>query len=320
MVAGSGGRALSGTRLTLASGMPAAFKKFQQNLRRSTLGRAVKSAFRFPFAVRAAFRDQLAAKSARYPFAVCAIFKNEAPYFDDWIKFHRGIGAHHFYLYNNNSDDNFREILAHWLAKGYVTLHDWPGKAVQRSAYLHCLKTYWRDARWIAFLDLDEFLFTPHDKDVPSVLEKHSAYPALFVHWHIFGSNGHVSNPKLPPPEAFTRRSQQAVSGKSIVKPALVRNVPQSHIFSLWRGVTHDTEGRMIDGVPTNVAPTFAQLRINHYWSRSLEELEQKAKREDAFYGQPQNLDTLKAFERTLNDVEDKTILPVWNRIKTEAG
>ena len=47
---------------------------------------------------------------AKYNVSICAIFKNEALYLKEWIEFHRIVGIEHFYMYNNNSEDNFREI------------------------------------------------------------------------------------------------------------------------------------------------------------------------------------------------------------------
>ena len=40
--------------------------------------------------------------------AICAIFREEAPFLDEWITFHVGVGAGHFYLYDNFSTDSFR--------------------------------------------------------------------------------------------------------------------------------------------------------------------------------------------------------------------
>ena len=49
----------------------------------------------------------------RYPLAICAIFKNEAPWLKEWIIYHHKVlGVKHFYLYNNDSTDNFIEILS----------------------------------------------------------------------------------------------------------------------------------------------------------------------------------------------------------------
>lgn len=53
----------------------------------------------------------------QYKVSVCAIFKNEAPYLKEWIEFNRIVGVEHFYLYNNNSEDNYEEIIAPYIKK-----------------------------------------------------------------------------------------------------------------------------------------------------------------------------------------------------------
>ena len=44
-------------------------------------------------------------------FSICMNFKDEAIYLKDWVEYHLSIGVDHFYLYNNESSDNFLEIL-----------------------------------------------------------------------------------------------------------------------------------------------------------------------------------------------------------------
>ena len=39
----------------------------------------------------------------RHELAFCAIFREEAPFLDEWISFHLGVGGSHFFL-NNNLD------------------------------------------------------------------------------------------------------------------------------------------------------------------------------------------------------------------------
>jgi hypothetical protein len=47
------------------------------------------------------------ALTIKHYLSICAIFKDEAPYLQEWIEFHRLLGVEKFYLYNNNSRDNF---------------------------------------------------------------------------------------------------------------------------------------------------------------------------------------------------------------------
>ena len=47
------------------------------------------------------------AESRKYEISICAIFKNEAPFLKEWLEFHLMLGIDHFYLYNNNSEDDY---------------------------------------------------------------------------------------------------------------------------------------------------------------------------------------------------------------------
>jgi hypothetical protein len=57
-------------------------------------------------------------------------------------------------------------------------------------------------------------------------------------------------------------------------------------------------------------------LRINHYWSRSIADLETKIARGDASTPTPRDRDWHLAFERKLNEVEDDAILAVARAIR----
>ena len=50
-------------------------------------------------------------KEKKYNVSICAIFKNEAPYLREWIEFNHLVGIEHFYMYNNNSEDDYLVVL-----------------------------------------------------------------------------------------------------------------------------------------------------------------------------------------------------------------
>ena len=94
----------------------------------------------------------------KYNVTICAIFKNEGKYFKEWIEWHKIIGIDHFYLYNNNSDDNYMDVLKPYIDEGTVDLIDWPYDQAQMKAYADCIKNRSNEASWIGFIDLDEFI------------------------------------------------------------------------------------------------------------------------------------------------------------------
>src|SRR4051812_35685821 len=101
--------------------------------------------------------------------AACTIYRDDAAYLAEWIEFHRLVGVERFFLYDNGSTDDHLEVLAPYIEQGLATVRDWPGPFLGRGgrpkalvqAFEHCAGAHREDARWIAFLDVDEFLFSP---------------------------------------------------------------------------------------------------------------------------------------------------------------
>jgi hypothetical protein len=254
------------------------------------------------------WREPRPDQKLEHELAVCTIFREEAIFLDEWLTFHAGIGVTHFYLYNNFSTDNFRDVLRPWQAAGYVTLTEWPVDLGQLPAYEDCLRRFKQAARRIAFIDVDEFLFAPGGGNIFPTLAAFAHLPGIEV-WHVyFGSNGHVQRPETPVTESYTRCAPAGTTTvKTIANPRLVYK-PGVHQFKYWSGGGRDTAGQ---APGREVTPVFDRLRINHYWSRSLEDLAVKIRRGDATTVAKRTLDSHSRFERGLNHEPDFTILPI---------
>src|SRR5687768_8239314 len=107
-------------------------------------------------------------ESSQAYLSVCTVYKDDAPYLREWIEFHRAVGVERFFLYSHASTDDHREALAPYIEDGVVTLQEWPGVAsvrgvsnVQTDIFNHCLEQHRAESRWMAFIDVDEFLFSP---------------------------------------------------------------------------------------------------------------------------------------------------------------
>ena len=129
----------------------------------------------------------------KYNVSVCAIFKNEAPYLREWIEFNRIVGVEHFYLYNNNSKDDYLSILKPYLESGLVTLTDWPYNQKQMECYMDCIDKYDSETKWLGFIDIDEFIVpksTDSLYDFLKLFEKKAG--AVNIYWKIFGTSGRM--------------------------------------------------------------------------------------------------------------------------------
>ena len=74
-------------------------------------------------------------------------------------------------------------------------------------SFRDCLHRHRDDARWIAFIDIDEFLFSPRGRPVPDILADYEEFPAVGVNQALFGTGGHVERPDGLVIESYLYRS-----------------------------------------------------------------------------------------------------------------
>jgi Glycosyltransferase family 92 len=220
--------------------------------------------------------------------AVCAIFRNEARYLAEWVSFHRIQGVERFYLYDNRSSDDWRSALAPEIESGIVEAQRWPFVPGQVSAYNDCLRRHRDDARWIAFIDIDEFLFSPIGHPLPAVLRSFDTHPGVVVNWRMYGTSGWEQAPEGLVIESYLRRAPDDLPAhrfvKSIVNPRSALGCMSSHYFRL-RGVPVGEDRRPVPSPARK--PTADLLRINHYYSKSAEEFDSKSVAPTADFGTP---------------------------------
>ena len=246
--------------------------------------------------------------------AACLTYRNHARYLREWIEFHMLMGFERFYLYDNGSDDDHLEVLAPYLAEGIVVLEHWPVPAGQFLAFEHCLTkrreeterrrieglTPMEEVRWLAFIDIDEFLFSPTGWTVADVLrdcgfEEHDR-PGVVVNLAIFGTSGHDTEPDGLVIENYSNRAPDAYTEpkvKCIVDPRLTYHCFGAHSF-LHLGFVHEFNGATfadpvwvpLDPVNERHEPitmrhwtpelSYDLLRINHYYTQSEEQVRKK--------------------------------------------
>lgn len=173
----------------------------------------------------------------KHYLSVCSIYLDEASYLREWIELHRLVGVERFYLYDNASTDEHREVLGPYLREGSVIVHEWPGEAAQQGAYADCLARHRDEARWIAFIDADEFLFSPTGRPVAELLSSYEHEVGVAVNCALFGPGGHRTRPPGLVTESYLRplESHRARLVKTILDPRAAQR-PLTPITSITRG------------------------------------------------------------------------------------
>jgi Glycosyltransferase family 92 len=243
------------------------------------------------------------------------------PYLREWIEFHRLVGVERFYLYDNLSTDDHHTVLEPYVASGIAVVHERPVPfsfdALVETAR-QCMSEHRDDARWISFLDVDEFLFSPTSRPVAEVLRDYERWPAVYVQRLNFGSSGHVTRPSGFVIENYLTRRRRSphhwIWGqvKVIADPKRVERCDSPHFYVYSDGVGVDEQKHPIDGGRSgrDSGPpiSFERLRVNHYVTKSEQEYEEKL----TLWNESETPRTYAARERenwdTLNRQPDDTI------------
>jgi hypothetical protein len=232
----------------------------------------------------------------RHGVAVVTMLKDEEDYIDEWLIFHRAAGIRHFIIYDNGSTDRTLDIIKARLRAEELTLVPWAGRPidmanaaplnVQSIAYAHAIQNFGSSFRWMAFIDLDEFILPKRVATIGEALEAVGAFPNVSLPWHMFGPNGHKEKPAGGVLRNYIRRASDPISRKKnatnfkcIVDPCEVTEVSIHHFETRGHGTdTCNDTGQVFSRNERKNATfyTAGNLQLNHYYTRSLEEFARK--------------------------------------------
>ena len=270
-----------------------------------------------------------------YNLAVVSIMKNEAPYVKEWLDYHLLAGVEHFYIFDNESPDNLKEVLQPYIDEKIVTYHFYPGKARQYEAYNEAIQSYKFFCRYIAFIDADEFIFPQNNKSIievtDEILEDKPKAGGLAANIYYFGSNNlEKADYSKGVLERFTRRapidwipllSEKKFPGgtahvSTITNPRRVSHFGNPHYAFYFEGFHAVNSNGDIVPLFFNNPPLVDKIVMNHYSVKSKEEYITKINR-----GTADNKNNIYNFERFKrddhNEVFDDSILKYFaNREK----
>ena len=260
-------------------------------------------------------------EAAKYELAMAAIFQNEAPYLKEWIDFHKALGVQHFYLYNNLSKDGFRAVLKPYIAKGIVEVIEWHHvtnadggnwPTIQGLANNDAIAKAKKSAKWLAIIDIDEFLFPMQKPDLIAFLKDYEKFAAVSVNWQMYGTS-HIEN--IPRGKWITEcLLMKAVTDhsanlqvKTIVQPQYVESYWSPHCPVLIKGAQQVNTDKISFTGANAPSVLIDKARINHYWTRDEKYLrESKVARRKKWQQDPHYVIR---FAEELNAIEDRAIL-----------
>jgi glycosyltransferase involved in cell wall biosynthesis len=263
----------------------------------------------------------------RITLAICAIVRNEGPYIREWITFHRLVGVQEVFLYDDGSDDDTVDIarscgacVMPWgpdVDHGpFVCPEPCEYNTPQLAAFNHFTWLYRDQVEWCAFIDVDEYLFHRECDTLLPVLINYPTVPGLWVEWSMFGDSGHIYRPDMLTIEAYTRRAahwtRYGGTGKVVARMTAIQYWgPHGSHWPRW------LQGH------ASCCDSENNVRLNHYYTRSLSEWRAKISRSDRTVLSPRVAKgDYAAFDqhRTLNQIEDVSITRFVERLRLLMG
>jgi hypothetical protein len=228
--------------------------------------------------------------AAEVTVGVCAILKNEADYIEEWLAFHTLQGVSRVILYDNNSSDDTCQRATSFAKLVDLQVVHWPDSAdgfdyMQRLAYLDGAHRLAGLARYVAFIDLDEFMFASDYRPLGQVLADFPAdTAAIAVNQRVFGSAGQPSSTGDLVTSRFTRAAAsdhpEGHWFKTIARPERIVEFDSVHSVVLDSGAYVLSDGSPLPSRPEHPGHSSivaeGALQLHHYILKSRQEFELK--------------------------------------------
>lgn len=225
-------------------------------------------------------------------FAIATMLKNEQDSLIEWVSHYLSEGFQHFFIANNESDDDSENILKELHKVGlvtYINYNDQPGVRPQVGAFNALLKTAAESGfDVLGFLDLDEFLVSSISKKSSSQILNElfidQSVNGVAVNWLNFGSSGNIFKDEGLVLERFTKCAHHDWHNnhhyKSFCRLSKSLEMLGPHHVKLQDGryiYSDRTDLELLDNEVVGISDrvVLSPLRINHYVVKSVQEFVQ---------------------------------------------
>ncbi|KAL8247161.1 hypothetical protein R6Q59_008377 [Mikania micrantha] len=201
---------------------------------------------------------------------VCTMLRNQARFLPEWVMYHARIGVERWFIYDNNSEDNIEEVLESLMDQGFkINRHVWPWIKTQEAGFAHCALRAQNLCKWVAFIDVDEFLHLPSGVHLRSIINKYNQtsrpeVAELRISCHNFGPSGLKQIPPEGVTVGYTCRLGLPERHKSIVQPdklnsTLINIVHHFHLKDDFKHVNVDRNFMVINHYKFQVWEVFKE-------------------------------------------------------------
>jgi len=208
------------------------------------------------------------------------MIRDGAKFLQEWVVYHAAVGVDRFFIYDNGSQDDMADQVRQLTSAGFeIFTKTWPWPKTLEAALSHGAAVHQDSCEWMAFIDVDEFIFSRHwtrskepDRSMlQSVVSVGQDVGQVHMWCADFGPSGQTTHPKEGVTQGYTCRRKTMERHKSLVR---LNSVDQSltnsiHHFMLKPGFRDERNTR---------------VRVNHYKYQAWEEFKVKFRRRASTY------------------------------------
>jgi hypothetical protein len=264
--------------------------------------------------------------------SIVSIFRDEAKFLKEWIEFHLMVGVDTFHLVNNNSCDDYSDVLDYYIKNKIVFLYDLDVETIKNNPGRHneeIIVHHWIDKLnkivkssnddWMIHVSTDEFLYPTEVENIKDVLLGYNSnIGEISVNWTLFGHNNITLTDGDILIENLTKCADidhiENYHVKPIFKPDAIITIPSVHFTRLKNGyIKIDAMGNPSNfKTPYEVRErVFTPLHINHYRLRDLSWVDEKIKIYELW-----GRNDLQKIKDNYNDIENRIILKFKTKLK----
>ena len=210
----------------------------------------------------------------------------DEPNIAEWVAHHLLLGFDKVFVFDHLSINPISNILTTKFEGRVKVLRVYGSGNIKMNLMMDAVNISKKDnVSWMLYLDADEFLLLNKHQNVKDYLRNFTHADSVGVNWLMFGSSGHITQPKGLITENFIRselRLNQHV--KTFIRPSVVLNVVNPHWYVISKpNRCYSGAGTKMPMGPFNIQPLpfiKSPAYIAHYFMQSENEYNRRKGRQ----------------------------------------
>ena len=224
---------------------------------------------------------------------LCTSGKKENLYAKEFVEHYKKYGVDKIFIYDNNdlNSEYFEESISNYIMNDYVQIINFRGQnKIQLKAMNDCYKKNFLQYDWLLFFDIDEFIFLKDFYNIKSFLNqtKFNDCKIILLNWVIRSDNELIYYDNRSLFTRFKKRGKKiknAIDVKPILRGSISTKIIDAHqINNRLKKCDGFGRKKYFEGI-NDKNPDYQFYYLNHFYSKSTEELVNKILRGSVSYG-----------------------------------